>query len=88
MTRIRVKHEIDGEIPAADLLADRDFTNSYTTPERGGIQRTDRAITTYHLPHYRGMPSYSQVLVHPSTMLAYKETTHVPYGPQPYGLTG
>ena len=50
MTRIRVKHEMDGEIPAASLPANRDFTNSYTTLELGGLQGTDRAITTCHLP--------------------------------------
>ena len=59
----------------------------YTIPERGGVQGTDRAVTTCRLPHYRGVPSYSPILVYPSTMLVYRRNTQIPPGLRPYGST-
>jgi hypothetical protein len=56
-------------------------------PERGGLQGMARAITTFRLPLNRGAPSYSNVPMHPSTTPMYKETTYIPPGLQPYGLT-
>jgi hypothetical protein len=76
-TRVRAKFEMDGEIAGLGLPGHRDFTNSYT----------NRAITTCRLPLNCGAPSYSKVPVPLSTTLVYKETTHIPLGLQPYGLT-
>jgi hypothetical protein len=77
MTRVRAKFEMDGEILRLGLPSHRDFTNSYRIPEHGGLQGMDRAVTTCHLPLNRGEPSYPMVVVHPSTMPVYKETTHI-----------
>jgi hypothetical protein len=87
MTRVKTKFEVDREIPGLDLLSHRDFMNSYTILEFGGLQGTDRAITTCRLPLNRGALSYPKVPVHPSTTPVYKETTHILPGLQPYRLT-
>ena len=62
---------MDREIPTAGLPADRDFTNSYTIPERGGMLRTDRAVTTCHHPHFQRALSYLKAPVYPSLMPSY-----------------
>jgi hypothetical protein len=87
MIRVRAKFEMDGEIPGLGLPGHRDFTNSYTNTKHGGLQGMDRAVTTCRLPLNRGALSYSKVPMYPSTMPVYKETTHIPLGLQPYGLT-
>jgi hypothetical protein len=66
-----------------------DNLDSYTPIERGGIQRTDRAVTTCDLPliPQKGTMQ-SPVPPYPSTMLAYAATTQISRGPRPYGSTG
>jgi len=66
-------------MPAAGLPADRHFQNSDSTPERGGVQRTDRAVTTCRLPHYRGMPTSSMAPINLSTTLMH--IGNYPYPP-------
>jgi hypothetical protein len=78
MTRVRAKFEMDREIPGLGLPSHRDFTNSYTKAECGGLQWTDRAVTTCHLLLNHGALSYPKVPMHLSTMPVYKETTHTP----------
>jgi hypothetical protein len=85
--RVRTKCEMDREIPSLGLPGHRDFTNSYTNPERWGLQGMDRAVITCRLPLNRGVSSYPKVPVYPSTTPVYKETTHVPLGLWPYGST-
>jgi len=51
--------------------------NSYTIPRTWGLQRMNRAVTTYRLPLNYGAPSYLKAPMHPSTTHVYKETTHV-----------
>jgi hypothetical protein len=80
MIRVRAKFEMNERSPGTGLPVHRDFTNSYTIPKRGGLQGTDRAITTCRLPLNRGAPSYPKVLVYLSTMPVYKKTTHIPLG--------
>jgi hypothetical protein len=48
MSRVGVKHEMDWEIPVADLPADRDFTNSYTNTQTWGIIRDGQGC--HHVP--------------------------------------
>ena len=79
MTKVRAKFEMDKEIPGLDLPSYRDFMNSYTIPKHGGLQGTERAVTTCRLPLNRGAPSYLKVPVHSSTTPVYKETTHIPW---------
>jgi hypothetical protein len=54
-----------------------------------GITRDGKGC--HHLPPtpqpWKG-PMHSPVSPYPSTMLAYIETTQIPLGPWPYGLTG
>jgi hypothetical protein len=57
--RVRTKCKIDEESLDTGLPANQgDFTNSYTIPERRGLQWMDMAITTCRLPLNRGAPSY------------------------------
>jgi hypothetical protein len=80
--RVRTKCKIDEESLDTGLPANQgDFTNSYTIPEHGGLQGTDRAIITCHLTLNHGVPSYPKVPMHPSTTPVYKETTYTPSGP-------
>jgi hypothetical protein len=64
------------------------FTNSYTPVERGGIQGTDKAVTTCRLPLDRGKGMQSPATIYLGTSLAYRVTTHIPCCPRPYGSTG
>jgi hypothetical protein len=73
-----MRRSLDTGLPANQ----GDFTNSYTIPERGALQRTDRVVTTYRLPLNRGAPSYPQVSMYPSTTPVYKETTYTAIPPQ------
>jgi hypothetical protein len=61
------------------------FTHSYTLVERGGIQGTDRAISTCRLPldRRKGMQSHTPIYL--GTSPVYIVTTQVPRGPRPYG---
>jgi hypothetical protein len=73
-----------GRSPGTGLPTSQgDFTNSYTIPGHGRLQGTDRAVTTCCLPLNRGIPSYLQVLVYPSTTPVHKETTYTPSVPDP-----
>ena len=87
MTRVRTKCEIDGEISGNWSASAWDTLKLLHNIRMWGLQGTDRAVTTYRLPLNRGIPSYPKVLVYPSTMPMYKETTHIPLGLRPYGST-
>ena len=55
MIRVRTKFKMDEEISEHWSASKRErLQNSNTTPERGGLQGTDRAVTTYHLPLNKG----------------------------------
>ena len=55
MIRVRTMIKMDGEISEHWSASKRErLQNSNTTPERGGLQGTDRAVTTYHLPLNKG----------------------------------
>ena len=66
----------------------RKYLDSYTLAERGGMPRTDRAVTTCRHPLNRGLGQCITRPLHPSTMLICKEPTRTPPGPWPYGSTG
>ena len=85
---IRAKCEAGRRPPSTGLPATScDNLDSYTLQIRGGLQGTNRAVTTCRLPLNRGAPSYPKVFVHLGTMPVYKETTHIPLGLRPYGST-
>jgi hypothetical protein len=81
MTRVRTKCEMDGEI-SGHWFASKPgrLQDSYTISRHGGLQGMDRAVTTCRIPLNCGIPSYPKVPMHSSTMLVYKETTHIPLG--------
>jgi hypothetical protein len=59
MTRVRAKFKMDREIFEHWSASKRErLSDSYKIPERGGLQGTDRAVTTCHLPLNRRIPSY------------------------------
>ena len=87
MIRANVRLRITWRSNVAGLPAKWDFMNSYTIYGRGGMPRTDRAVTTCHHPLNHGISSYLKIPMYPGTMPAYKVPTHVPPGLQPYGLT-
>jgi hypothetical protein len=79
---VRAKFKIDREISKHWSTSKRKrLWDSYTIPEHGGLQGMNRAITSCRLPLNHGIPSYPQVLVYPSTMPVYKETTYTPRVP-------
>ena len=59
------------------------FKNSYTLRGRGGLQGTDRAVTTCRLPLNRGIGMHPPGPLYPSTMLTYNGPTQVPRVPDP-----
>ena len=88
MIRVTTKFKMDREISEHCSISKCErVENSYTIPERGGLQGMDMAVTTYCLPLNHGAPSYPKVSVHPSTTPMYKETTHIPLGLRPYRST-
>jgi hypothetical protein len=85
MIRVRTNYEMDREIPghwsASKTWILYELLHEY--PNVGGLQGTDRAVTTYPYPSIGGTPSYPKVPVHPSTTLVYKKTTHIPRDSDP-----
>ena len=53
----------------------RNNLDSYTLAEHGGMPRTDRAITTYRHPHYRGLGPCNYPAFTPKHH-AYMQRTH------------
>jgi hypothetical protein len=82
MVRARPKCEMDGEI-----FGHRSANNSGRLYEPlyeylNGITK-DRVVTSCRLLLNRGAPSHPKVPIYPSTMLVYKETTHIPRDSDP-----
>ena len=74
-----------GRLPSTGLLVTTcSILDSYTPNEHGGLQGTDRAVTTCSLPPqpWKGT-MHSPVAPYPSTTLAYTETTQIPQVPDP-----
>jgi hypothetical protein len=55
-----------------------DNLDSYTQHEHGGLQGTDRAVTTYRLPLNQRVANVLPTPMYPGTMPDYTETTHIP----------
>jgi hypothetical protein len=87
MTRVRAKFKMDREIPGLGVPGHRDFTNSYTNTQTWRITRDEHDCHHLLSTLNHEASSYSKVPVHLSTTPVYKETTHIPPGLYPYGLT-
>jgi hypothetical protein len=77
MVRARPKCKMDGDI-SGHWSANKSGRLYELLYEYLNVITRDRAVTTCRLLLNHGAPSHPKVPVYPSTMLVYKETTHIP----------